>query len=137
MAFATAADVAIRLQASALSAEETAAAEQLILFAQAVIADAAEKDDAWAAALPELFKGLAITLVCRAMASPQGLRSASETLGQFSRSENYGAEGMLLTDMERGLVRKALNGTMLISPRTPPIDDSYYPPELDPFFLGS
>lgn len=114
MAFATVEDVATRLVRT-LSAEEGAAAEMLIEAATAVIADAAGKDDAWAAGLdpvPQMLRFLTIELVCRAMANPDALRSISKQLGSYQSTRSFRDVGgsLLLSDVERLLVRRTVFG---------------------------
>lgn len=114
MAWVTTSDVTIRLEESALSVEEAAAASALIDTATAIICEAAGKlDDTWFDVLPptrqNLLKGLTVELVCRAMASPQGLTSAKETLGAYAREEYYRRDlssALLLTEPEADLVAR-------------------------------
>lgn len=112
MAFATVDDIAVRLEETALSATAQNSATQLLAEATALICDATGKleVDISGNAL-QVCKGLAIRLVCRTMASPQGLRSASETLGVHSRSESYGPDVMSLTKDEELNVRRAVHGS--------------------------
>jgi hypothetical protein len=116
MAFASVDDIAVRLEAAPLSNTSEAAAEMLLKLATAIIAQAVDKDDEWAAALtpvPTILRALTVELVCRAMASPQGLASASETLGAYQRSETYRRDlssALLLTDMEEKLARRTVLG---------------------------
>lgn len=113
MAFATTDDIADRLELSALTAEQDAAATQLLETATAIICVTAGRDEADISPVPDLVKGLTIELVCRAMASPQGLSSASETLGEYTRSETYRRDlssVLLLTQAEQLILRKAIHG---------------------------
>jgi len=77
------------------------------------------KDNAWAAALvtvPPLLRVIAIELVARAMANPQGAQSTSESLGAYSYTERFqdGASGggLWLTGPEEMLLRRAVFGNM-------------------------
>ncbi len=137
MSFATQADVGVRLEKT-LTAEQQASATQLCAEATAIICDAAgvAEGDVTDSQTLAIFKGLTVSMACRTMASPQGLRSASTQLGAHIRTEAYGSEAMALTARERSLVRGAANGS-LTTIRTPVVDDSMYFPELDPYFLGS
>lgn len=132
MAFATAEDIATRLGEESLSATEKGSAELLIELATAVIAEAVDQDDAWAeelAPVPTIVKALTIELVCRAMASPQGLASATETLGAYSRSETYRKDlssALMLTELEERMLRRAIVGQLSGSVRIEShIDDIY------------
>jgi hypothetical protein len=118
MAIATPDDVRIALEKSALSADETAAASQRLNSVTAIICAAVDKpDESWFDALiptrKNLVKGIAIDVVCRAMASPQGLTSASETLGDHTRSETYrrdSSTAMALTKTEELILRRMVYG---------------------------
>lgn len=117
MAFASTDDIAARLQESSLSGTLLTSVELLLDLATAVIAEAAGKDDAWATELeadgvPTILRGLTIELVCRALASPQGLKSASEQLGAYQRQEVYsGDPALTLSEVEQEIVRRAVNGS--------------------------
>jgi hypothetical protein len=119
MAFASIDDIAARLEETALSAVAQVSATQLIATATAIICQAAgETDDDWFDDLTsveqDLVKGLTIDLVCRAMASPQGLVSATETLGAYERSEAYRRDpssALLLTPQEEALVARIVGRT--------------------------
>lgn len=132
MAFATAEDIATRLGEESLSVADKASAELLIDLATAVIAEAVDQDDEWAKGLnpvPTIVRALTIELVCRAMASPQGLTSASESLGAYTRSESYRKDpstALLLTDMEERMLRRAILGQLSGSVRIEShVDDIY------------
>lgn len=130
MAFATVDDIADRLEEpGGLAAGPLASATLLLDLATAIVAQAVDRDEAWAAALtpvPEILRGLTIELVCRAMASPQGLKSATEQLGAYQRGETY-RDGMsshlLLTDQEAMLARRTVEGANTASPRVPSVLD--------------
>jgi len=94
VAFATVTDVATRQGRTFTSTEEDQVT-LLIELATAAIADAALKDDAWAAALtpvPDIIKGLTIELVGRAMANYEGLTSSSEQIGSYQYMKSYNKE---------------------------------------------
>lgn len=118
MAFASTDDIAARLGESSLSEADEASAEMLLEFATAVIAQAVDKDDEWADALdpvPKILRLMTVELVCRAMASPQALGSATETLGAYSRSETYRRDlstSLVLTDLEERMLRRAIIGRL-------------------------
>jgi hypothetical protein len=113
LAFATVDDIATRLEETSLSATAQASATQLLDEATALIVDAAGKLEADISGTAfEVCKGQTIRLVCRTMASPQGLRSASETLGAYSRTEAYGQEAMSLTKDEELRIRRAVWGSI-------------------------
>lgn len=137
MSFATVEDVATRL-ARDLTAEEGAKAELLLEFAQGAIAASCDKTDAWAAALtpvPSILRLLTVELVVRSMRNPGGLRSQSETLGQYQSSESYAdagnGGGLLLTATEELLVRRVVFGSNSTSVRVESVADDY------PYFCGS
>lgn len=132
MAFATADDIATRLGEESLSPADKASVELLIELAASVIAEAVDQGDEWTEELdpvPTIVKALTIELVCRAMASPQGLASATETLGAYSRSETYRKDlstALLLTDMEERMLRRAVIGQLSGSVRIEShVDDIY------------
>ena len=128
MAFATVTDVATRQGRTFTDAEEDSV-EALLDYATAAIADAALKDDAWAAALspvPTILKGLTIELVGRALANSEGLTSSSEQLGsyQYMKSYNKDNPSFTLTNIERRIVRRAV-GSLNYDVRTPTFTESY------------
>ena len=101
----------------------------LLDFATAAIADAALKDDAWAAALspvPTILKGLCVELVGRALANPKGLTSGSKQLGQYQSMESYNKENpaFTLTAIERRIVRRTV-GSLNYTVRTRSTAESY------------
>lgn len=116
MAFATSTDVEQRL-GRALTSTEGDQVGLLLELATAAIANAADKDDAWAAALspvPVIIKGFCVELTCRSFANPEGLFSASATLGKYSYQKNFNRDtssAMSLTDVEVLVIRRAINGT--------------------------
>lgn len=128
MAFATVTDVATRQGRTFTTAEEDQAT-LLIELATAAIADAALKDDDWAAALtpvPDIIKGLTIELVGRAMANSEGLTSSSEQIGsyQYMKSYNKDNPAFTLTNIERRIVRRTV-GSLNYDVRTPTYTEDY------------
>lgn len=114
MAFATSGDVSNRLGRT-LTPGETTTVDALIEGATAVIAEAVDRDDDWAAALdpvPKIVKVMTVELVCRALANPNQLAALSETLGSFQYSARFRDAGILLTEVEERLVRKAVHGRL-------------------------
>ncbi|MDP2710797.1 MAG: hypothetical protein Q8O56_06225 [Solirubrobacteraceae bacterium] len=130
VALATLHDLATRLgkQPAGLTAEQAAQGELLLALATGVIADAAGKPVDWAATLdpvPAILRAVCVELAARVMSNPAGARSSSEQLGLYRHSESFAAEhgvtlGLLLTNTERQLVRRAANGRMFATtmPRT-------------------
>ena len=127
--FATVAEVQTR-QGRTFTASETSAVDLLLEMATAAIAAAADKTDAWAAALdpvPTILKGLTIELVGRALANPSGLHSQSETLGSYSNSQSFSKEvpaAFVLTNLERRVVRRTV-GSLNYNLRTPTATEAY------------
>lgn len=115
MAFATPADVAVRLGRELTDAEE-AFAEAVIGDVTGLIADHLGLDDDWAAALdpvPRVFKTLCVEKTILVGSNPNGLSSRSETLGAYAESESFRREagGIQLSDDEERRVRRAYFGT--------------------------
>ncbi len=129
MAFATATDVATR-QGRTFTTAEAAAVADLLDYATAAIADAALKDDAWAAALtpvPTILKGLTIELVGRALANYEGLTSLQEQVGSYQLMKSYNKEAtspFILTAIERRIVRRTV-GNLNYDVRTPTYTEWY------------
>lgn len=129
MAFATNADVQTR-QGRTLTSAESDAVDYLLDIATAVIAQAADKDDTWAAALtpvPTIIRGLTVELVSRALDNPTGLSSLQEQIGsyQYTKSFNRGLpSGLVLTDIERQIIRRTI-GSVNYSSRTPTYTETY------------
>lgn len=113
MAFASIDDVKARLGRPLTEADE-AAANFLLVGAQMFVEAAAEKTEEQLDSFPPVLRFVTVEMVCRAMANPQGLASESETLGAYSHTERYSAEGadLLLTKTEELLVRRAVHGTL-------------------------
>jgi hypothetical protein len=137
MAFATTTDVGNRLGRT-LTTDETGQATALLDLIALEIEDACGKDASTVSPEPPILKLVSIEATVRAIANPVGIKTESETLGAHSYSATFPTtDGLLLTSTERSLVRKAVLGGYLLSPRTPPIEDTFYPPEIDTFFIGS
>lgn len=121
MSLATSDDIAARL-GRALATGETAAVGFLLPAADSVIAAAADVAvvDLDATAHP-ILRIVAVEIVCRAMANPQGISGLRESLGQYSSSVQFRdaqvGGGLLLTKDEELTVRKAVHGTLTASPR--------------------
>jgi hypothetical protein len=121
--FATVEDVATR-QGKTLTEAEEESVDFLLTVATAVIADAAGKDDAWAAALdpvPTILKGLTVELVGRAFANPSGLTSLQEQVGSYQYMQSFNRDlpaAFVLTDIERRIIRRTV-GTLNYEVRTP------------------
>jgi hypothetical protein len=129
VAFATVTDVATR-QGRTFTSTEQDQVTLLIELATAAIADAALKDDAWAAALtpvPDIIKGLTIELVGRAMANYEGLTSQSEQIGSYQYMKSFNKEAttaFALTNIERRIVRRTI-GSLNYDVRTPTFTEDY------------
>lgn len=132
MAFATAEDVATRLGRE-LTADEEATAELVIELTTGLIETAANENAAWSAALvpvPKLFTILCLERAVRTILNPTGAASLSKTLGQFSYSETRPrAEdlGLLLTEGEERLVRRALGKPPSTSSRPKSVIGDFLP----------
>lgn len=115
MPYATASDIETRLKPStgqAFSEDEKAAAELLCEAATAVIVTChggKELEDP-----PAILRFVAIEVVCRAMANPQGLSSEQETIGAYSYAQRYLTEGgsLWLKPLEEQMVRQAVHGRL-------------------------
>jgi hypothetical protein len=126
--FATVGDMAVR-QGRTFTDSEVDTVDLLIQLATSTIAAVADKDDEWALNLdpiPTVLRGLTVELVSRAFANPTGLNSIMEQLGsyQYQQSFNREAAGMTLTDVERRLVRRVVNG-LNYEVRTPTLAEQY------------
>lgn len=99
-AFATATDLLARLgETEFTDGAEAAQAAVFLNNATANIAAAVGKTDEWAAALspvPAALKALCVELAARAMVNPTGVRSQSEQLGSWQRSESYTDDAHLI-----------------------------------------
>ncbi|MGZ6587877.1 MAG: hypothetical protein ACXVHX_26705 [Solirubrobacteraceae bacterium] len=119
MSFATADDVVPRLGRALTTTEQG-----LLDLATSVIADAVDKDDAWAAALspvPVALKLLCIELVFRGVTNPTGATSLHEGLGAYQHAERYSIKeeqgAFALTDAETLRARRAVYGSNARSAR--------------------
>ena len=114
MAYAEASDIEIRLKPKlgrAFTDDESAAAELLCEAASAVIDNATGKAEVDPA--PAVLRFVAIEVVCRAMANPQGLASEQEGLGAYSYAQRYVNDGGLwLKELEEKMVRQAVHGKL-------------------------
>lgn len=116
--FASLDDLAVILgvgTASALTEMQLTQAEMLLPMVAGLIIDAVDRDTAWALALdsvPPIIRAVCLTVVKRFMDNPSGARSQSETLGQYSYAASFtdGAHGLMLTDAEVALCRRAVYG---------------------------
>ncbi len=118
--FATLNDLALRLPGTAtssagLTAKQSAQGTMLLQSATDVITDAVDRDATWANALspvPAVLRAVCLEVVARVMQNPDGARSQSETLGQWSYATSYtdAAHGFGLTDREVALCRRAVLG---------------------------
>lgn len=138
MSLATSDDISARL-GRALATGETAAVAFLLPAADSVIAAAADitAGNLDATAHPVL-RYVAVEIVCRALANPQGISNLRESLGQYSSSVQFrDAEiggGLLLSKNEELLVRKAIHGTLTASPRVQGLETDITG---GPYVLGS
>lgn len=116
MAYAEALDIETRLKpklARALTEDERGAAELLLEGASAAIDAALEKSEALESP-PAVLRFVAVEVVCRAMANPQGLLSEQEGLGAYTHAERFvnAGGGLWLTDLETAMVRRAVHGSL-------------------------
>lgn len=116
MAFATSADVQVRLGRD-LTDPETALADQVIDNVSELIIEAVNRDDDWADALdpvPTTLKVLCIEKALAAIVNPTSLMALSEQLGAYQHTDTYqrledgSALGVFLSASERRRVRKAI-----------------------------
>lgn len=115
MPYATASDIETRLKPSTgqeFSEDQMAAAELLCEAATAVIVTCCGGKELEEP--PPVLRFVAIEVVCRAMANPQGLSSEQETLGAYSYAQRYVAEGggLWLKPLEEQMVRQAVHGRL-------------------------
>lgn len=110
MALASTDDIETRLGRGPLSDRQTAQAALLLEGADAVIANAAGVAIANLPTDAPLLRFVAIELVCRAMANPDGVDSTREQLGAYSHAADFREAGLLLTDDEEKLIRVAVTG---------------------------
>lgn len=117
--FATVADLAQRLgrDASDFSAVETGQAEMLLELATELILAEIDRDPGWADGLAEVPRALRIVcleIAVRGMANPTGARSVQKQLGSYQHSQSFSDArvGLVITDAEVLLARRAVNGTL-------------------------
>lgn len=115
MPYAEASDIETRLRprlGREFTDDEEAAADLLCEAASAVIDDAVgqtPKD------VPPVLRFIAIEVVCRAMANPQGLISEQEGLGAYSYAQRFASgegAGLWLTELEERMARRAVYGSL-------------------------
>jgi hypothetical protein len=138
MAFATAADVAIRLGRALTTAEE-AMVDQVIEEVTGLIVEAVGRDAAWAEDLdpvPATLRSLCIEKAIAVGSNPNQAASTSEQLGAYQHSKTFrkidASSDLFLTAGEERRVRRAVYGETTSSPRTPSIADDIFPPLIDP-----
>lgn len=130
MSLASSSDIAARL-GHALSTAEAAAVTLLLEGADAIIGDATDTAvaDLDATATPVL-RFVAVEVVCRALANPQGISSLQEALGQHSSTVRFReldtGGGLLLTKTEELLVRRAVIGQLSGTARPSSTSDEVY-----------
>ena len=125
MAFATSEDVEARLGREFTAGEEVSI-DAMLEAATAEIAEAAHKDSADISPVPDYLKYLAVEVVCRMLANPNGLAGLQESLGQFSYNVRFadGGGGMLLTPAEELRVRRVVHGRVNGSVRVGSVVDN-------------
>jgi hypothetical protein len=113
MAFVTDTQIAARLGVPSLSTVQAAQAAQLIDAVTGMIAEAVGKDDAWADALdpvPRVVRGMALEIVVRVMNNPSTAGTITEQLGSYSYTQVFRENGLLLSDSETAVLRRAVYG---------------------------
>lgn len=131
MPFATTEQVQARLGRSLVEGESDTV-EILIELATGSIAAAAGQTDAWAEALdpvPAVVRGVCIEIVTRCLANPQGIRSLQEQLGQAGSTVIFRDTGLLPTDDEARLVRRAIGIPTVASVRVQSLVHDVYATE--------
>lgn len=138
MAFAATDDVATRLGRALTTAEE-GMVELVLDSVTSLIAEAVDRDDAWADDLDPVPMTLRVICIEKAVgiaANPTALVSASEQLGAYQHSQTYARmtspAPILLSDEERRRARRAVYGLNTASPRVPSIADDIFPLVIDP-----
>lgn len=115
MAYATATDIQTRLKPTLgrdFTADEKAAADLLCEGATEAIVECHGGNEI-SDSPPRLLKIVAIEVVRRAMANPNGLQSEQETLGSYSHAQRFLADGSLeLKPIEERMVRGAVHGRL-------------------------
>lgn len=131
MAFATTQDVADRM-ARTLSDAEDAAAELVIEVVTGLIATEAGQNAAWADELepvPAYLRALCIEKATGVIANTENLANYSRTLGAYSESKTFPRStdgGIVLTEAEGRMVRAAVYGSAIASPRVGSYLDDIY-----------
>lgn len=123
--FATLDQLALRLGKSSsadLTAAQQAQGDSLLELVTALITAAVDQSMEWAAALtpvPAVLRGVCLEAVARVMQNPSGARSESEQLGAYQHSQSFtdNAHGLVLTDAEVMLCRRAVHGRLSGSSR--------------------
>lgn len=120
--FATLEELGVRMGMTFTTTQATQGA-LLLSLATGLIIEAVNRDDAWAATLspiPRLVRAVCLEVVARVMSNPTGARSESETLGQYQHSQSFtdGSHGVILTDAEAMMCRRAIIGATSGSART-------------------
>lgn len=110
MSLASTTDIAARLGRT-IADSETAAVDFLIEAADSVIAEVGEVAvDTLDAEVTPALRFIAVDIVCRAMANPQGIASLQEQLGQYASTVRFRdldvGGGLQLTPDERRRVRR-------------------------------
>jgi hypothetical protein len=139
-AFATREQVTARLRRESLDDVDAALCDYLLAEATGLIADAAGKDDAWAAALdpvPRVLRIVCVEAVVRVMLNPLALSTERERLGEHEYQVSHrnpntaiGATGtgeLALSDREVLLVRRAVHGRLSGSARVRSVADDVLP----------
>ncbi len=133
--FATALDVSARLGRE-LTEAETAQVEFLLAAATEIITMSVGKDAEWATSLdvPTILRYICADMVARALTFTAGVNSTTESLGQYSYTERGDGEsyGLWMTDMERMMARRVVNGSLSGSARTESIATDVWPEPVIP-----
>jgi hypothetical protein len=119
--FATLDQLALRLGitgAADLTAWQAAQGAMLLELVTALIVEAVDKTDEWAATLdpiPAMLRAVCLEAVARVMQNPGGVSSESETLGAYSHTARYEfssdqGTGVMLTEAEGRAARRAVYG---------------------------
>lgn len=134
--FATAADLSVRL-GRPLTDAEAMMADALLMSTTGLIIEAAGKSDAWAAVLdpvPAVLRVVCLEAVVRVISNPSGLASSQEQIGSYQYTQSHRRDaptGLVLTEAEERLVRRAATGRTSGSARVSSIaDDLCIRPEI-------
>lgn len=110
--FATSSDV-VTVLGRALTAQETSDVPGLLSMAASAIADAAGYDDGWALTLspvPQRLRWMSAELVKRALVNRTGATSIRQQVGSYSYAATWDTVGMILSDAEVLMIRRAVHG---------------------------